>query len=100
VLLDGGRAVGVRARIGGEWVEVRAARVVLCAGAVGSPAILLRSGIGPEGPSVRLPVGEGMQEHPLALFWLFLRRETHPGLDARQTNCCLRYSSGLEDAGA
>ena len=40
-----------------------------------------------------------MQEHPLALFWLFHRPDAHPGLDARQINCCLRYSSGLEGAG-
>ncbi|HEX6618214.1 MAG TPA: GMC family oxidoreductase N-terminal domain-containing protein [Solirubrobacteraceae bacterium] len=99
VLIEGGRAVGVRARIGAQDVEVRADKVVLCAGAVHSPAILLRSGVGPEGPVVRLPVGENMQEHPLALFWLFHRPEAHPGLDARQTNCCLRYSSGLGGAG-
>jgi choline dehydrogenase-like flavoprotein len=99
VLVEGGRAVGVRARIGEEDIEVRADKVVLCAGAVHSPAILLRSGVGPEGSIVRLPVGENMQEHPLALFWLFHRPEAHPGLDARQTNCCLRYSSGLQGAG-
>jgi 5-(hydroxymethyl)furfural/furfural oxidase len=98
VLLEGGRAVGVRARIAHDWVEVRAQGVVLCAGAIGSPAILLRSGVGPAGSAVRLPVGEGMQEHPLALFWLFHRPDAHPGLDARQTNCCVRYSSGLEAA--
>jgi choline dehydrogenase/5-(hydroxymethyl)furfural/furfural oxidase len=99
VLLANGRAAGVRARVGGEWCEVRAEGVVLCAGAIHSPTILLRSGIGPDGPAVRLPVGESMQEHPLALFWLFHRREAHPALDARQTNCCLRYSSGMERAG-
>src|SRR3954465_154421 len=99
VLLEGGRARGVRARIGGEWVDVRAEHVVLCAGAIGSPAILLRSGIGPDGSVARLPVGEGMQEHALALFWLFHRPDRHPGLDARQANCCVRYSSGLHDAG-
>ena len=82
-------------------VDRRARRaVVLCAGAIHSPAILLRSGIGPDGPVARLPVGEGMQEHPLALFWFFHA----PGracraLDARQANCLLRYSSGLEGAG-
>jgi choline dehydrogenase/5-(hydroxymethyl)furfural/furfural oxidase len=99
VLLESGQAAGVRARIAGEWIEVRADNVVLCAGAIGSPAILLRSGIGPDGAAARLPVGEGMQEHPLALFWLFHRPDAHPALDARQTNCCLRYSSGLADAG-
>lgn len=99
VLVEAGRATGVRVRVGGEWLEVRAQGVVLCAGAIHSPAILLRSGVGPDGPVARLPVGEGMQEHPLALFWLFSRPEAQPGLDARQTNCCLRYSSGLEGAG-
>ena len=99
MLIEGGRAVGVRARIGEEDVEVRADKVVLCAGAVASPAILLRSGIGPDGAVVRLPVGENMQEHPLALFWLFPRPDAHPRLDARQANCCLRYSSGLAGAG-
>jgi 5-(hydroxymethyl)furfural/furfural oxidase len=99
VLVAGDRATGVRARVGGEWKEIRAEGVVVCAGAIHSPAILLRSGIGPEGPAARLPVGESMQEHPLALFWLFLRPEVRPGVNARQTNCCLRYSSGLGGAG-
>ena len=36
VLLEGRRAVGVRARIAHDWVEVRAQGVVLCAGAIGS----------------------------------------------------------------
>jgi 5-(hydroxymethyl)furfural/furfural oxidase len=99
VMIENGRAVGVRARIGADIVDVRAEHVVLSAGAIHSPAILLRSGIGPEGTVARLPVGEGMQEHPLALFWLFARPEAQPALDARQTNCCLRYSSELASAG-
>jgi len=73
---------------------------VLCAGAIHSPAVLLRSGIGPDGPVARLPVGHGMQEHPLALFWLFPRPEARPDVDARQANCLVRYSSQLEDAGS
>lgn len=99
VLIEHARAVGVRVRIAGEWGEVRARRVVLCAGAIHSPSILLRSGVGPDGAVVRLPVGRGMQEHPLALFWLFHRPDATPDPNARQTNCCLRYSSGLASAG-
>jgi 5-(hydroxymethyl)furfural/furfural oxidase len=98
VLVEGDRAVGVRVRVGETWIEVRAAGVVLCAGAVHSPAILLRSGIGLDGRVASLPVGEGLQDHPLALFWLHLRPEAQPELDARQTNCCLRYSSDLVGA--
>ncbi len=56
VLFDGDRAVGV-ATTGGE---IRARRVVLAAGAYGSPGILLRSGVGPERG---LPVGEGLVDH-------------------------------------
>ncbi len=52
VLLDGDRATGVATSAG----ELRASRVVLAAGAYGSPAILLRSGLGP-------PVGEGLVDH-------------------------------------
>jgi choline dehydrogenase len=56
VVLDGDRAVGVVTTAG----ELRARRVVLAAGAYGSPGILLRSGIGPERD---LPVGEGLIDH-------------------------------------
>jgi 5-(hydroxymethyl)furfural/furfural oxidase len=100
VLVEAGRATGVRARVENDWMDVRAEGIVLCAGAIHSPAILLRSGIGPDGPVARLPVGHEMQEHPLALFWLFPRPEARPDVDARQANCLVRYSSELEGAGA
>lgn len=48
ILFDGDRAVGVlAARAGGSFEPVLGRRVVVAAGAVASPAILLRSGIGP-----------------------------------------------------
>jgi choline dehydrogenase len=56
VLLDGDRAVGAVTSNG----ELRAGTVVVAASAYGSPAILLRSGIGPERG---LPVGEGLSDH-------------------------------------
>lgn len=45
VLVEGGRTTGVEARIDGRDVVIRAPRVVMAAGAIGSPAILLRSGL-------------------------------------------------------
>ena len=48
VLFDGTRAVGIRYIQDGQLKEVRVkGEVVLCAGAVGSPALLQRSGVGP-----------------------------------------------------
>jgi len=73
VLVRGGRAVGVAVRDGQRLAEIGASRVVLCAGAYGSPAILLRSGIGPAGeltaigltPALDLPgVGRNLHDQP------------------------------------
>jgi predicted dehydrogenase (TIGR03970 family) len=69
VVVEGGRAVGVETAEG----VVRAAEVVLCAGAVGSPHLLLLSGIGPAGDLRRVGievvadvpgVGAGFTDHP------------------------------------
>jgi choline dehydrogenase len=58
VLFEGDRAVGVLASVnGGEPEELRARRVVLSAGAVNSPALLMRSGIGPADDLTRLGIG-------------------------------------------
>jgi choline dehydrogenase len=59
LLIEAGRAVGVRARVNGAIREIRANReVILCAGAIGSPQILMLSGIG---------AGEELQEHGIAV---------------------------------
>lgn len=71
VLIENGRAIGLRYILGPEAREVRAREVIISAGAIGSPAILMRSGLGPEqhlretGITVHadLPVGQGLQEH-------------------------------------
>lgn len=47
VIVEEGRAVGIRFRLDGEESELRADQIVLSAGTLGSAAILLRSGIGP-----------------------------------------------------
>jgi choline dehydrogenase len=75
VELERERAVGVRyrARRGGERVARAAGEVILSAGAIGSPQILMLSGIGhPDGlraagvePRHELPgVGRNLQDHP------------------------------------
>jgi choline dehydrogenase len=58
ILFDGRRAVGVRARQGGRVADHRArSEVILSAGAIGSPALLLRSGVGPGGEIAALGIG-------------------------------------------
>ncbi|MBG0840746.1 GMC family oxidoreductase N-terminal domain-containing protein [Pseudomonas toyotomiensis] len=71
--LEGGRARALHLRSQGRALRVAARReIILCAGAIGSPALLQRSGIGPRpllerlGIGVRheLPgVGENLQDH-------------------------------------
>jgi choline dehydrogenase len=73
VVLEAGRAIGVELRVADERIAVRADRVVLAAGAYESPAILMRSGIGP-GEQLRRAgvaalhdrpgVGENLHDHP------------------------------------
>ncbi len=74
VIIEQGRAVGVQVQRGGQVLRIRARReVLLCAGAYGSPQLLMLSGIGPvdelslHGITVHqdLPgVGANLIEHP------------------------------------
>jgi choline dehydrogenase len=56
VLLDDGVVRGVEVVTGSTTQQLRARRVILAAGAVSSPAILLRSGIGPQDELRRLGI--------------------------------------------
>jgi len=102
------RVAGVRLA-GGERIEVNAGGEVLVAcGAAHSPAILLRSGIGPAGDLgelgvevvADLPVGRGLQDHAMIMLAIPTVERARHSLDNRVTNCILRYSSGLGGAGA
>ena len=110
VVFEGRRATGVRVRFGrGEWQEIHAQDIVLAAGAIHSPAILLRSGIGPATALRSLgiavlqendAVGRNFMDHPVVRATLDLKPEYRAtDADARHTNCCVTYSSGLGGGG-
>ena len=79
VLIQQGRATGVLVESGGELFEAQAEEVILSAGSIGSPHILMRSGVGPldtirqAGGEVlhELPgVGRNLRDHPqVAVLW-------------------------------
>lgn len=95
VVLDGRHAIGVRTATG---EEVHGKEVIVCAGAIHSPAILLRSGIGSDDG---LPVGANLREHAAtAGFEIALKPQARmPSADSPVFSSMLRYTSGLADSG-
>ncbi|MQA74782.1 MAG: oxidoreductase [Solirubrobacterales bacterium] len=73
ILIDGGRARGVEARtIDGHRVTVRARAVAAAAGALHTPALLIRSGV--DGPAV----GKNLYLHPVLIVWGVFDEEVRP----------------------
>lgn len=79
ILFDKGRATGIEAFINGRFKRISAKRITLSAGAFHSPAILHRSGIGPDAELKKydipvvldLPgVGQNLIDHPMVGVWL------------------------------
>ena len=104
--MDGRRVTGVSVGTGERSTTYGANEVVLCAGAYRTPALMLRSGLGPPedlaalGIPVRaaLPgVGRNLQDHPTFAAAVHLRRAARQPSELRShANAGLFYSSGLE----
>lgn len=106
ILISGGVAEGVRVKRAGVEETLLARRIVVTSGALATPAILMRSGVGPAahlaecGIEVQhnLPgVGQNLMEHPSAGIVPFLK----PGARQRGTPdyhipIGYRFSSGLD----
>lgn len=100
LLVQDARVTGVR--IGAE--EIAACEVIICAGGLQSPAMLLRAGIGPEAAarSMGIPVvadrrgvGANLQEHPSIALSTWIRPGFRMGsAPRRHAHLALRYSSG------
>jgi long-chain-alcohol oxidase len=79
ILIRDGRAVGVAGRTkSGHAVTLNARVVVVAAGAIHSPALLLRSGI-------RGAVGYGLRLHPVTALWGRFDRPVRPWTGTVQT---------------
>jgi choline dehydrogenase len=101
VLLEGTKAVGVEYVRDGSVEQVRASRVILCAGALQSPALLLRSGIGPASHLAAVGVdcavdlggvGENLMDHQGVAVFLVPEDELSTP-DDRVCQLGARYSS-------
>lgn len=100
---DARRVQGVTAEINGKAQTFSAREVIICAGALQSPQMLLRAGIGPAedlraagiAPVVDRPgVGANLHNHAIVTIVFHLRRHARAQADMRSHNTLtLRYSS-------
>jgi len=103
----GRKCIGAEVEVGDRLQSMYADAVIVCAGAIGTPAILMRSGIGEpaalkaHGIAVTSPlegVGQGLMDHPVVALWgLAGPGVSRVGEPLRQT--LLRYSSGDSGVG-
>jgi len=107
LLLEGRRITGVAATIEGEQKHLKAGEVIVCAGALKSPVMLQRAGIGPAvdlaaaGIAVvadRDGVGRNLQNHQILYLVAHLKKDAAPPAGQRDhTTATWRFSSGIED---
>ena len=104
---DGLRVTGVQATASGKPVSFAAAEVIISAGTLQSPVMLLRNGIG-SGAELRargMPViadrpgvGTNLQNHPVVYIVAQLRRGAAQSAALKSHSVALmRYTSGVTD---
>jgi 5-(hydroxymethyl)furfural/furfural oxidase len=104
-LFEGRNVIGVSVTVDGAEREFRASEVIVAGGAIASPAMLLRAGIGPADELRAMGidvvadlrgVGRNLQNHPLLFLAADLRRGARQPKTLRpHPMTCLRYSSAL-----
>ncbi|AOJ06099.1 GMC family oxidoreductase [Burkholderia mayonis] len=106
LLLNGHHAFGVRFLLRGETIAVRAEReVLLCAGSIMSPALLMHSGIGPAAdlervgirPAVDLPgVGANLHDHAAcSMVWETTRENARSFTTGMEATVFMRTDASL-----
>jgi 5-(hydroxymethyl)furfural/furfural oxidase len=105
VLFSGTRVAGVRVHRLGKVFDIKANEVIVSSGALQSPALLLRSGVGPaveltehgiEVVADRWGVGKNLMDHPGVNFGCYMKPQYRLPADMRASRYAgLRWSSGL-----
>ena len=102
ILFEGNRAVGVEAESGGETFIVEADKIVLSAGALKSPHILMLSGVGPRDQldQFGIPVvheapgiGQNLWNHAITTVSYKVKDGTVLAADNLGTRIALRYTA-------
>ena len=102
VVIEGGKVVGVEAESGREVLTVACDRVVLCAGALKSPHILMLSGVGPRdqleenGVQVLVEspgVGQNLFNHPMGSVSFQVKSDVRLTANAEALRFGLRVTS-------
>ena len=103
ILVEDGRATGLEVESGGEIFKMEARLIILSAGAIASPQILMLSGIGPakhlqeKGITIvaDLPgVGKNLRDHPLVAVRVKTKDDFPLDPDAPRLQTVLRYTAG------
>ena len=99
---EGNRATGLEVESGGERFTVEGEEIVLSAGAIASPQLMMLSGVGPAdhlsslGIQVvqALPgVGQNLRDHPQVQVRLQVKEDFQQDPDAPRTQTVLRYTA-------
>ena len=102
IVFQGNRAVGVEVDSGGETFAVEGEEIILSAGAIHSPHLLLLSGVGPAdelrpfgiAPVLNLPgVGRSMKNHPSVSIVFRSDPKHHLAPDAPRNQVGLRFTA-------
>lgn len=102
LLFQGKRATGVEVESGDETFVAESEELILCGGAVGSPQVLLLSGVGPTGHLKEmgiavhheLPgVGQNLRDHPNVRIPVRVKPDFPLDPEAPRTQLALRYTA-------
>jgi len=106
VIFDGRRATGVETEGPSGVDRIEASAVILCAGAINTPGILLRSGVGPDREVRRLQcnpvldapaIGRRLLDHPGTGIFVLARGGLQLDYSAPLIQTAFRFSSGTCD---